>query len=147
MMMLALVVGFLFLVVVTLVIAARAHSSSTDALPGQLRPPAPSANATPHTVVELARAGRLIDAIKLHREQTGLGLKEAKDAVEAMRDGREPERAAPAAATHAGSGDTLTRVTALLAAGQKIEAIKLYREATGVDLKAAKDAVEALERR
>jgi large subunit ribosomal protein L7/L12 len=34
----------------------------------------------------------------------------------------------------------------LLAAGQKIEAIKLYREHTGVGLKEAKDAVEALER-
>jgi ribosomal protein L7/L12 len=34
----------------------------------------------------------------------------------------------------------------LLAAGQKIEAIKLYRERTGVGLKEAKDAVDALER-
>jgi ribosomal protein L7/L12 len=34
----------------------------------------------------------------------------------------------------------------LLAAGQKLEAIKRYREATGAGLAAAKDAVEALER-
>jgi large subunit ribosomal protein L7/L12 len=33
-----------------------------------------------------------------------------------------------------------------LAAGHKIEAIKLYRERTGLGLKEAKDAVEALER-
>jgi ribosomal protein L7/L12 len=33
-----------------------------------------------------------------------------------------------------------------LAAGQKIEAIRLYRERTGLGLKEAKDAVEALER-
>ena len=32
---------------------------------------------------QLADAGQKIPAIKLHREQTGLGLKEAKDAVEA----------------------------------------------------------------
>jgi hypothetical protein len=32
--------------------------------------------------------GRKIAAIKLHREQTGLGLKEAKDAVEAYIAGR-----------------------------------------------------------
>jgi hypothetical protein len=31
---------------------------------------------------------RRIDAIKLHREQTGLGLKEAKDAVDAYSAGR-----------------------------------------------------------
>lgn len=35
---------------------------------------------------------------------------------------------------------------ALLAEGRKIEAIKRYREATGVGLAAAKEAVEALER-
>ncbi len=33
----------------------------------------------------------------------------------------------------------------LLAAGKKIEAIKRYREATGLGLKEAKDAVEAME--
>lgn len=32
--------------------------------------------------------GRKIQAIKLHREQTGIGLKEAKDAVEAYMSGR-----------------------------------------------------------
>lgn len=36
---------------------------------------------------------------------------------------------------------------ALLAKGRKIEAIKRYRETTGADLAAAKEAVEALERR
>ncbi len=34
-------------------------------------------------VRQLAADGRKIDAIKLHREETGVGLKEAKDAVEA----------------------------------------------------------------
>jgi len=33
-------------------------------------------------VLALCRAGKKIDAIKLYREQTGAGLKEAKDAVE-----------------------------------------------------------------
>jgi ribosomal protein L7/L12 len=32
------------------------------------------------------RSGHLIDAIKLYREKNGVGLKEAKDAVEAWRD-------------------------------------------------------------
>lgn len=32
----------------------------------------------------LANNGRKIEAIKLYRESTGVGLKEAKDAVEAM---------------------------------------------------------------
>ena len=35
-------------------------------------------------VRELYRAGQKIQAIKLYRENTGVGLKEAKDAVEAL---------------------------------------------------------------
>jgi ribosomal protein L7/L12 len=33
-------------------------------------------------IMDLIRRGRKIEAIKLYREQTGVGLKEAKDAVE-----------------------------------------------------------------
>ena len=39
-------------------------------------------------VRQLADAGKKIEAIKLHREQTGLGLKEAKDAVDVYLDRR-----------------------------------------------------------
>jgi len=35
-------------------------------------------------VRRLKESGKLINAIKLYREQTGVGLKEAKDAVEGM---------------------------------------------------------------
>lgn len=35
-------------------------------------------------VLDALRAGNLIAAIKLHREHTGLGLKESKDAVEEL---------------------------------------------------------------
>jgi ribosomal protein L7/L12 len=48
---------------------------------------------------------------------------------------REPEPEAPARVLHE------------LSAGRKIQAIKVYREATGVGLKDAKDAVELLARR
>ena len=40
---------------------------------------------TPAAVVELARAGNLIAAIKEYRSITGAGLAEAKKAVEAIR--------------------------------------------------------------
>jgi hypothetical protein len=39
-------------------------------------------------VVELVRAGKKIEAIKLYREITGVGLKESKDAVDAIEAGR-----------------------------------------------------------
>lgn len=35
-------------------------------------------------IVELIKRGNMIEAIKLYREQTGLGLKEAKDAVDEL---------------------------------------------------------------
>jgi hypothetical protein len=35
-------------------------------------------------IVELMRAGKKINAIKLYRERTGVGLKEAKDFVERL---------------------------------------------------------------
>jgi len=40
-----------------------------------------------------------------------------------------------------------TAIEHMLRRGNKIEAIKIYREKTGVGLKEAKDAVEAIERR
>ena len=36
------------------------------------------------TIVELVKSGQKIQAIKLYREQTGAGLKEAKDYVEGL---------------------------------------------------------------
>jgi len=39
-------------------------------------------------VLELVRAGRKIDAIRLYRQRTGATLLESKDAVDAMDEGR-----------------------------------------------------------
>jgi ribosomal protein L7/L12 len=89
-------------------------------------------------LVELVRSGNKIEAIKLYRERTGVGLKEAKDAVEAL------ERADAARVTESVGESFRRQLVALLGAGRKIEAIKLYRERTGVGLKQAKDAVERL---
>ena len=83
-------------------------------------------------------AGRLISAIKLYREETGAGLKQAKDAVERMRAELSAVPSRPGAVN-------LDRVQQELAAGRIIDAIKLYREATGVGLKEAKDAVERMQ--
>ena len=92
----------------------------------------------------LLQSGKKIEAIKIYRQATGVGLKEAKDAVEALERG-EPIAIseAPAAVS---SGDLEADVRAALAQGSKIEAIKIYRQATGLGLKEAKDAVEAMER-
>jgi ribosomal protein L7/L12 len=88
-------------------------------------------------------SGNKIAAIKLYRDATGAGLSEAKDAIELIAAGKPPRTdAAPTLPDEA-----MQRVSALVTAGRKIEAIKLYRQAAGVDLKEAKDAVDALEGR
>lgn len=81
-------------------------------------------------------------AIKRYREEIGCGWAEAAEAVERIRAGR-----APAAARHATGapvGAAARAVGDALAAGKMIEAIRLYRAATGVGLKEAKDAVDAI---
>lgn len=70
---------------------AHATSVSSGAVPyggGQHVPqPAVGTGAEPDWMAEvrtLKAQGKLINAIKVYRERTGLGLKEAKDAVEAL---------------------------------------------------------------
>jgi ribosomal protein L7/L12 len=88
-------------------------------------------------------AGRKIEAIKLYRDATGAGLAEAKEAVELIEAGKPPK---PDSNASLGGDRALLAVSDLVAQGNKIEAIRRYREATGLGLKEAKDAVDALER-
>lgn len=80
----------------------------------------------------LAKDG-VISAIKQYREWTGLGLAEAKAAVEAFQRGNEPTRLGSDA-----------EVANLLTVGHKTEAIKLVRERTGAGLKQAKEVVDSV---
>lgn len=104
-------------------------------------------------VKRLAQSGKLIEAIKLYREITNTGLKEAKDAVEAIARG-EPVQINNVVSGNidgtpnsvADQAEKMKEVVRLIKEGNKIEAIKVFREATGVGLKDAKDAVEAIER-
>src|SRR4051794_17392330 len=66
--------------------------------------------------------GQKIEAIKLYRGQTGAGLKDSKEAVEAIGQGL--RSAAPGRRDDA---DFEAEVISLLERGAKIEAIKLYR--------------------
>jgi ribosomal protein L7/L12 len=102
-------------------------------------------------VLRLTQSGNKIEAIKLFREMTGLGLKEAKDAVEAIQAGQTWEAQATfvASTRQTPVGDPLpsskmAQITQLARAGQKIEAIKLYREVFGVGLKEAKEVVDKI---
>jgi ribosomal protein L7/L12 len=99
---------------------------------------ASSAQRLPANVAAALARGNKIEAIKLLRQATGLGLAEAKHVIDAVSaiDGT-----VDAMATRPTHNPTLADVTAALQAGKKIEAIRLYREFAGVGLKEAKDAV------
>ena len=70
-------------------------------------------------------------------------MKEAKNAVEAMARGEPVHIPVPAPSLADDSMDG--QIRALLAKKQKIEAIKIYRLATNLGLKEAKDYVESIE--
>lgn len=134
-----------------------AHASQTGERIEALAP------ATREEIVALLSRNKYIEAIKVCRERTGFGLKEAKLMVDALRmrasGGEGPSastvQGGPAAFDPLDGPDAVSEMPADLRAELEpivrekrvIEAIKLCRERTGWDLKQAKEAVEALKRR
>ncbi len=92
----------------------------------------------PANVTDALQRGNKLEAIKLLRDATGLGLKEAKDALESAQAGT--DRATP---LKGHSSPMSAQVNAAIEQGNKLEAIKLFREQNGVGLKEAKDAIDA----
>lgn len=116
------------------------------------------------TVRHFLSRGSKIHAIKAYREESGCGLKEAKDAVEGVereddadadaRRWRVLDRKLDLILRHLGGGgeeeetadaeEALPELQELVRTGRKLEAIKVYREENNCGLKEAKDAVDAL---
>ena len=91
----------------------------------------------PPNVLDAIQRRNLVEAIKLLREQTGLGLKEAKDLIDAHTDARAPVRSEF-------SPDALPpSAAAALQQGDQVEAIRLLHTETGIELKEARAVVEA----
>jgi ribosomal protein L7/L12 len=131
-----------------------------ESLESQSAPPPATRAVMEAEILALLRDGNKIEAIKRLREATGLGLKEAKDAIDTI----EAANAGSPAGVYANVGRLLeehpgtvkatvpapaevdTQIQSLLHDGKKIEAVKLYREVSGLGLKEAKDHVDAVER-
>ena len=140
--------------------AAPPRRGPRTAAPGPLAP-------TVIAEIDALVAGeQKISAIKLLREHSGLSLREAKDQIDAWvpsasgaveappvsleRSGSRPAGAPPyigglpaADAVAQLSPEVRAEIGRLVAADQKIAAIKLLRGETGLGLKDAKDAVES----
>jgi ribosomal protein L7/L12 len=98
-------------------------------------------------VQALMRAGKVIGAVKLMRERTGLSLADAKAAVDEVdRSGQLPARLGPPTAADqlVAQPDLEAQLRHLKQRGRTIEAIKLLRSRTGISLRAAKQAVDRL---
>ncbi|MGB6044253.1 MAG: ribosomal protein L7/L12 [Pirellulales bacterium] len=91
-------------------------------------------------ILNLLAAGKKIAAIKRYREATGAGLAEAKEAVERI------ERSELTAPEPSADSDLETQIVSLLGRGEKIAAVRLYRERTRTGLKESKEAVDAIGR-
>lgn len=163
---LAIIVGIAAVIVIGLLLWHGSKKKSSDEFTGNVddagntpvatdataaTPPSASDGLPSHHLVSNAEAairailaaGHKIEAIKRVREETGLGLKEAKDLVEAMERGAPVSIHAPVPA-RAYHGDLDREAKMLVAAGRKIEAIKLVREQKNLGLAEAKDYVERL---
>lgn len=94
------------------------------------------------SALNLMHAGQKIEAIKLMRANTAMGLKEAKDYVEKIeKEAKEVERHDDA--------EIKTEVLRMLnsaTAGKRIEAIQYVRRNTGLGLVESKRYVEDIER-
>jgi ribosomal protein L7/L12 len=132
------------------VIAASSAGTVSGMEPREETPAASMTMAAADSVVRaMAARGETIQAIKMVREMTGLGLKEAKDYVDALPNAPPMmtvarQMVAAAAAGTGGSTSMRTDAAALVARGQALDAIKLVRERTGMGLKEAKDYVDEL---
>jgi ribosomal protein L7/L12 len=108
----------------------------------------------PPEAIAALQHGRLIEAIKIVRDSTGLDLKSAKEAVEryanqhpGQHDWQEGDwgRGESEGVGMQGNGPAAVPSAALtaLARGNKVEAVRLTREATGLGLAEAKQLVES----
>ena len=119
---------------------------------------------TPSVIAEIDRlvaAGQKIHAIKLYRDHSGVGLKEAKDRIEhwsvsttaphtaavsnatAMHSSISPTAATPSSVRASLPASVASDIDALVAGGATIAAIKALRQHTGLGLKESKDLIEA----
>jgi ribosomal protein L7/L12 len=140
----------LMLVVLTVVIVLQNRQSELDHGSGSHISPHPIGDPTPGSELTLydqvkgfLRQGKRIEAVKAYLKATGASLSEADDAIDRIERGMNGPQETDL--DHPPAGDLRGRVIDLLREGRKIEAIKIYRDATGEGLKEAKDAVEAIE--
>lgn len=95
----------------------------------------------PAEILSIWNSGSKVLAIKLLREQSGLGLAEAKQLLEST-DADADAADSPLALNSAIAASAELRIHAAMASGNKLEAVKLLKEATGLGLAEAKERID-----
>jgi ribosomal protein L7/L12 len=85
---------------------------------------------------------QLIQAVKIYRDATGVGLAEAKAAVEEM--ARNEFTKPPSGVRNYDDPVLEGKLKSLLSKGKKLDAVKIYRAEYGISLKEATEAVERI---
>ncbi len=114
-------------------ITALADPSSPVSSTDSLAPATASSLEVSAAEMELAATGPKIAAVKAYKDRTGVSLKAAKAAIDAV----------PTSAIVSTSRELTDAELQMVADDRLISAIKAYRDRTGVDLKTAKAAIDA----
>ena len=118
---------------------------NTSMLPGIHPGQAAGPSGALDEIRQLAGGGNLAEAIERYRQAYGVDEQEAGNVVEVLQAGRLATAAAPGMRAPEELTKALEDVQRLLSAGDKIGAIKVYREHYDVSLERAKYAVEQVE--
>ncbi|WP_217707108.1 ribosomal protein L7/L12 [Nonomuraea rhodomycinica] len=135
------IVPFGFVVLLAAIVAVTVTRATRGGTPPSRMPPPAGPQELDARVRHLAANGQAIHAIKLLRQHTGMGLKEAKDAVDGLAHGRPIRHPAlqphptprPVAPPTGHSADLASRVRALKCDGRTEQAVFLVRGETGMD--------------
>jgi hypothetical protein len=98
-------------------------------------------------VLRLLREKQRVEAIQFYHSRVGGSIGDAAEAVDAIEAGLK-DASAPQPPASAGPvpSANLSEITDLLRQGNRLEAIKRYRDQTGADLQRSVTAIEGLER-
>jgi outer membrane protein assembly factor BamB len=105
-----------------------------------------SATNSPYEEIrDLVSSGNLKEALERVRNINGVDLEDANDALEAIKEGRFATKFVSSTHSPAELTQTLQKIQSLLASGNKIDAIKLYRETFDTSMERALHAIEQIE--
>ena len=116
-------------------ITALADPSSPVSSTDSLTPATASALEVGAAEMELLATGPKIAAVKAYKDRTGVSLKAAKAAIDAV--------PVPTSSIISTSLELTHAERQMVADGRPVSAIKAYRDRTGVDLRTAKATIDA----